>query len=162
QALLVDIPAAPQLPRRDPAEYMVPQALDGLPGVHPEPDGSVFLDPNEWMRGAAVFDARLERTLEQGEGRESFLPTAASCQALRGRVRARRQEGALPGVHCCGNTGWSALLGLGFDIVSLDARLSLTPLLATGAFASLHEEGGTLALGIVPTDFSASDDVGEL
>jgi len=83
QALLVDIPAAPQLPRRDPAEYMVAQALDGLPGLHAEPDGTATLDAAEWTRGAATFDARLERTLEKGEGRESFLPTAASWQALR-------------------------------------------------------------------------------
>ena len=33
QALLLDIPAAPQLPGRDPGEYMVPQALEGLPGL---------------------------------------------------------------------------------------------------------------------------------
>jgi hypothetical protein len=260
QALLLDIPAAPQLPRRDPAEYMVPQALDGLPGLRTEPDGSAFLDAAEWMRGAAIFDARLERTLDKGQGRDSFLPTAASWQALRpflweveqrklpfakvqiagpltlrwslrltdgaplsaspnGQaieaqivrlvlaralamarkvkdagatpivfldepglyafdrrdprhivalqelkvlVLALQQEGALAGVHCCGNTDWAALLGLGFDIVSLDARLSLTPLLATGAFAQFHQGGGTLALGIVPTDFSATDDVGEL
>src|SRR5207248_1498224 len=76
-------PAAPQLPRRDPAEYMVAQALDGLPGLHAEPDGTATLDAAEWTRGAATFDARLERTLEKGEGRESFLPTAASWQALR-------------------------------------------------------------------------------
>src|SRR3982750_2133276 len=84
QALLVDVPAAPQLPRRDPAEYMVPQALDGLPGLRgAEPDGSATLDAAEWTRGAAIFDARLERALEKGEGRDSFLPTAASWQALR-------------------------------------------------------------------------------
>ncbi|MFL5413102.1 MAG: hypothetical protein ACJ79D_17170, partial [Myxococcales bacterium] len=57
QALLLDVPAAPQLPRRDPAEYMVPQALDGLPGLRTEPDGSAFLDASEWMRGAGIFDA---------------------------------------------------------------------------------------------------------
>jgi methionine synthase II (cobalamin-independent) len=83
-------------------------------------------------------------------------------QELRVLVLALRHEGALVGVHCCGNTDWGALLGLGFDIVSLDARLSLTPLLATGTFARFHEEGGILALGIVPTDFTATDDVGEL
>ncbi|MFL5436966.1 MAG: hypothetical protein ACJ784_20825 [Myxococcales bacterium] len=260
QALLLDIPAAPQLPRRDPAEYMVPQALDGLPGLRTEPDGSAFVDASEWMRGAPIFDARLERTLEQGQGRDSFLPTPASWQALRpflweveqrklpfakvqiagpltlrwflrltdgaplhaspnaqaieaqivrlvlaralsmaGKVKdagatpivfldepglyafdrrdprhivalqelkvlvlALQQEGALTGIHCCGNTDWAAVLGLGLDIVSLDARLSLTSLLATGAFAQFHDGGGTLALGIVPTDFSATDDVGEL
>jgi hypothetical protein len=261
QALLLDVPAAPQLPRRDPAEYMVPQALDGLPGLHADGDGSATVDLSEWQRGAATLDARLERALEKGEGRESFLPTAASWQALRpflweveqrklpfakvqlagpltlrwslrtsdglplassqqGKaveaqlvrfvlaralaltrkvaetgatpvvfldepglyaydkrdpqhlmalqelrvlVLALRREGAVAGVHCCGNTDWAALLGLGFDVVSLDARLSLTPLIATDEpFGRFHAGGGALALGIVPTDFSASDDVGEL
>ncbi|MFL5276150.1 MAG: hypothetical protein ACJ79T_06745, partial [Myxococcales bacterium] len=83
-------------------------------------------------------------------------------QELKVLVLALQQEGALTGIHCCGNTDWAALLGLGLDIVSLDARLSLTSLLATGAFAQFHDGGGTLALGIVPTDFSATDDVGEL
>jgi hypothetical protein len=30
-ALRLDIPYLPQLPRRDPAEMMIPQALEGLP-----------------------------------------------------------------------------------------------------------------------------------
>jgi len=260
QALLLDIPAAPQLPRRDAAEYMVPQALEGLHGLRADAEGNAELDIGDWRRGAATLDARLDRALEKDDGVQRFFPSAGAWQALRpflweveqrrlafakvqlagpftlrwvlrttrgeplaslaeGKaierqifrlvlarslalvrrlretgtkaivfldepglyaydrrdprhlvalqelrvlVLALKREGALVGVHCCGNTDWGALLGLGFDIVSLDARLSLTPILATGAFEQFHEEGGTLALGIVPTDFSATDDVGEL
>src|SRR4051812_25309296 len=237
---------------------MVPQALDGLPGLRTEPDGSAFLDASEWMRGAGIFDARLERTLEQGQGRDSFVPTATAWQALRpflweveqrklpfakvqiagpftlrwvlrttraeplaavqeGKaverqifrlvlarslalvrrlreantkpvifldepglyafdrrdpqhlvsvqelrvvVLALRREGAIVGVHCCGNTEWAPLLGLGWDVVSIDARLSLESVLATGpAFERFQATGGVLSLGIVPTDLSAPDDI---
>jgi len=75
-------------------------------------------------------------------------------------VLALRREGAVVGVHCCGNTEWAPLLGLGWDVVSIDARLSLESVLATGAaFEKFQAAGGILALGIVPTDLSASDDL---
>src|SRR5262249_12074365 len=47
---------------------------------------------------------------------------------------------------------WGLLLGLGWDLVSLDAQLSLGPVLASGAFEKFHAGGGALSLGIVPTD----------
>jgi hypothetical protein len=259
QALLLDVPAAPQLPRRDPAEFMVPQALDGLPGLRFDAEGSSTVDVAEWMRGAQALEARLDRAFAGKP--DDLLPTPASWNALRpflwevehrkvpvakvqiagpltlrwslrtsegaplaatpergpleaqifrlvlGRalalarrvretgakplvfldepglyaydrrdpqhivalqelrlaVLALKREGALAGVHCCGNTDWAPLLGLGWDVVSLDARLSLDALLSNEeAFAAFHSGGGALALGIVPTDFSAKDDLGAL
>jgi len=75
-------------------------------------------------------------------------------------VLALRREGAVVGVHCCGNTEWGPLLGLGWDVVSIDARLSLEAVLATGAaFEKFQAAGGVLSLGIVPTDLSAPDDL---
>jgi hypothetical protein len=45
-------------------------------------------------------------------------------------------------------------------VVSIDARLSLESVLATGpAFQRFQAAGGVLSLGIVPTDLSAPDDV---
>src|SRR2546428_8755862 len=83
-----------------------------------------------------------------------------SLQELRVVVLALRREGAVVGVHCCGNTEWAPLLGLGWDVVSIDARLSLEAVLATGpAFERFQAAGGVLSLGIVPTDLSAPDDV---
>ena len=258
QALLVDIPAAPQLPRRDAAEYMVPQALEGLHGLRADVEGNAELDVGDWRRGAATLDARLDRALEHDEGVQRFLPSAAAWQALRpflweveqrklplakvqiagpftlrwvlrttrgeplaeieeGKaverqifrlvlarslalvrrlretgtrpvifldepglyafdrrdpqhlvsvqelrvvVLALRREGAVVGVHCCGNTEWAPLLGLGWDVVSIDARLSLESVLATGAaFERFQAAGSVLSLGIVPTDVSAPSDV---
>ena len=258
QALLADIPAAPQLPRRDAAEYMVPQALEGLHGLRADAEGNAELDVGDWRRGASTLDARLDRALEHDEGVQRFLPSAAAWQALRpflweveqrklpfakvqiagpftlrwvlrttrgqplatveeGKaverqifrlvlarslalvrrlreagtkpvifldepglyafdrrdpqhlvsvqelrvvVLALRREGAVVGVHCCGNTEWAPLLGLGWDVVSIDARLSLESVLATGgAFERFQSGGGVLSLGIVPTDVSAPGDV---
>jgi len=258
QALLVDIPAAPQLPRRDAAEYMVPQALEGLHGLRADGEGNAELDVSDWRRGAATLDARLDRALEHDDGVQRFLPSAAAWQALRpflweveqrklpfakvqiagpftlrwvlrttrgeplaaiheGKgverqifrlvlarslalvrklretgtkpvifldepglyafdrrdpqhlvsvqelrvvVLALRREGAVVGVHCCGNTEWAPLLGLGWDVVSIDARLSLESVLAAGAqFERFEAAGGVLSLGIVPTDVSAPSDV---
>ena len=38
-----------------------------------------------------------------------------SVQELRVMVLALRREGAVVGVHCCGNTEWAPLLALGWD-----------------------------------------------
>jgi len=59
----------------------------------------------------------------------------------------------LKGVHCCGNTDWSVLLGTSLDIVSFDTynyaqSLSLYP----AEIKKLLERGGAIAWGIVPND----------
>ena len=36
-------------------------------------------------------------------------------------IEAVHAEGALAGVHCCGNTEWSILIDAGVDIVNFDA-----------------------------------------
>lgn len=65
-------------------------------------------------------------------------------------------EGALPGVHCCGNTNWSLLTRTSARIISFDAYnfmegMTLYPVELAGFFA----KGGALAWGIVPTDAEA-------
>ena len=249
QAFLVDIPYLPQLPLRDPAEYMVPQALDGMPGLRFDKDGNGALDVSEWRKG--WLDARLERAIDKGEALSQFEPQPAALaawrpfvweveqrktplakvqlagpmtlrwalrttdgkpladlpdgaeveaqilrlvlarslamarrlreagatpivfldepglvafdrknprhlvalQELRVLILALQREGAWVSVHCCGNTDWAALLALPWDIVSLDARLSLGAVLGTGeVFARYLASGGILGLGIVPTN----------
>jgi len=59
----------------------------------------------------------------------------------------------LKGVHCCGNTDWSVLLGTSLDILNFDAynyaqSLSLYPREVKG----LLDRGGAIAWGIVPND----------
>jgi len=59
----------------------------------------------------------------------------------------------LKGVHCCGNTDWSVLLGTSADIISFDTynyaqSLSLYP----AEVKKFLDRGGTIAWGIVPND----------
>jgi methionine synthase II (cobalamin-independent) len=57
------------------------------------------------------------------------------------------------GLHCCGNTDWSLLLGLPIDILSFDAY-SYAGALSTYAaeVRSFVGRGGAIAWGIVPND----------
>src|SRR3954452_1747003 len=80
QALRLDIPTLPQLPREDPAEFMLPQALEGLPGLRYDKDGRTSIDAAEWRKGAGAFGDRLERALG-GEGLEGFEPSGPFCRA---------------------------------------------------------------------------------
>ena len=76
---------------------------------------------------------------------------------------ALRREGALVGLHCCGNTEWSALFDLGLDILSLDVRLSLDAALEdAAAVRRFLSSGATLSLGIVPTNLAAAYSISEL
>jgi len=59
----------------------------------------------------------------------------------------------LKGLHCCGNTDWSVLLGTKVDIISFDAynyaqSLSLYP----SEIKSFLKRKGAIAWGIVPND----------
>ncbi|MBN1660134.1 MAG: methionine synthase [Anaerolineae bacterium] len=70
----------------------------------------------------------------------------------------------LKGVHSCGDTDWSLVLGTSADIVSLDAyehaeALALYP----GEVAAFLERGGVIAWGIVPASKAVSEEsVGSL
>jgi methionine synthase II (cobalamin-independent) len=62
-------------------------------------------------------------------------------------------EGALAGVHCCGNTDWSVLLETAADILNLDAYRYLENLaLYPAELRAFLDRGGSLAWGIVPND----------
>jgi hypothetical protein len=249
QALRLDIPTLPQLPRTDAGEYMLPQALDAFPGLAFESDGRTTVDRKAWEAGAPAYGQKLARALA-GEGLEAFEPTARSSRAwkpflwevehrkapfakaqltgpltaswattftdgspistvpevgaqlvqqvvaralamtkalvqtgtqplifldepglyaydkrrpshvvelqeLQIAATALKRAGALVGVHCCGNTDWSALLRLPFDVVSGDVRLSLAAMLSTGTVLDeFLARGGFLALGMVPTNLA--------
>ena len=78
-------------------------------------------------------------------------------------IVAVQREGALVGLHCCSNTDWAAVLDLGLDILSIDARLSLDAVLEEkDAWLRFIGSGATLSLGIVPTDLASSFSVPEL
>ncbi|MFZ5857905.1 MAG: hypothetical protein ACOYZ6_13830 [Chloroflexota bacterium] len=62
-------------------------------------------------------------------------------------------EGALVGVHCCGNTDWSILLESQADILNLDAYEFLENLALYPAELRLFlDRGGAVCWGIVPND----------
>jgi len=68
-------------------------------------------------------------------------------------AEAVHAEGALAGVHCCGNTEWSIPIDAGVDIVNFDAfdygdSIALYP----EAVKRHLEAGKALAWGIVPTN----------
>jgi methionine synthase II (cobalamin-independent) len=62
-------------------------------------------------------------------------------------------EGALAGVHCCGNTDWSVLMATSVDILNLDAYGYLENLaLYPGEVRAFLDRGGNLAWGIIPNN----------
>ncbi len=68
-------------------------------------------------------------------------------------IEAVHAEGALAGVHCCGNTEWSMLIDAGVDIVNFDAfDYGHTVALYPEAVKRHIEAGKALAWGIVPTN----------
>jgi len=67
-------------------------------------------------------------------------------------IEAIHAEGALAGVHCCGNTDWSIVVDAGADIVNFDAfEYGETIALYPEAIKRLLEEERVLAWGLVPT-----------
>lgn len=84
-------------------------------------------------------------------------------QEVRMLVVGLQREGALVGVHCCSNTVWGALLGLGLDFISLDVRLSLDALLEQRESAlAFLASGASLSLGIIPTNLTQRFETREL
>jgi methionine synthase II (cobalamin-independent) len=77
--------------------------------------------------------------------------------AIDGAAAAVHAEGALCGLHCCGNTDWSLVLQTAIDVVNFDAHeyfqgLSLYP----AELSAFLERGGVLSWGIVPTSGEAA------
>ena len=248
-ALAVDVPYLPQLPAQNPAELMVPAALEGLPGLDAGEDGACIVDLGAWEAGRAALDARIDEAVRSAraaaralrpflwEVKERMLAFAkaqlagpatvrwssrlssgeplsshpgldaqvfrlllvrslALVQAVRAAgatavfyldepglyaldttdpahlavltelrllVAALRQQGALVGLHCCGNTRWSALLDLGVDLLSFDVRLSLDAVLEEPrAVRRFLDRGAAFSLGLVPTDLGQEADPEEL
>jgi methionine synthase II (cobalamin-independent) len=68
-------------------------------------------------------------------------------------IEAVHAEGALAGVHCCGNTEWSILIDAGADIVNFDAfDYGETIALYPEAVKRHLLAGKALAWGVVPTN----------
>lgn len=67
-------------------------------------------------------------------------------------IAAIKEEGALAGLHCCGNTDWPLLLNRDLDILNFDAYAFTKELLLYGAeLKAFLERGSTIAWGIAPS-----------
>lgn len=67
-------------------------------------------------------------------------------------IEVIHSDGAIAGVHCCGNTEWSILVDAGADIINFDAfGFGETIAMYPDAIKAHLERGGALAWGIVPT-----------
>jgi hypothetical protein len=72
--------------------------------------------------------------------------------ALEEVIAAVHADGALAGIHCCGNTEWSILIDAGVDIVNFDAFGFGETIAMYPEKVKMHlERGGMLAWGVVPT-----------
>ena len=80
------------------------------------------------------------------------LPQDKVKSALREIATEIKAQGALAGIHCCGNTDWGMIFELGFDLINFDAfNYGDKFLLYHAALKTFLEKGGSLAWGIVPT-----------
>lgn len=67
-------------------------------------------------------------------------------------VRAVHADGAIAGVHCCGNTDWTLLMDAGVDLINFDAfGYGETIALYPAAVNKFIAGGGLIAWGIIPT-----------
>jgi len=75
---------------------------------------------------------------------------------------AIREEGALSGVHCCGNTDWPLLLKRGVDILNFDAYNFMKEFfLYHQDIKDFIQRGSAIAWGIVPSSAAADSDTPE-
>ncbi|MCK5129143.1 MAG: hypothetical protein KAQ68_04785 [Clostridiales bacterium] len=79
-------------------------------------------------------------------------------EMLKEVIDAVHSDGAIAGVHCCGNTEWSILIDAGVDIVNFDAFEFGHTIAMYGDSVKKHlERGGMLAWGVVPTSKTIRD-----
>ena len=70
-------------------------------------------------------------------------------------IAAVHEEGAIAGIHCCGNTEWSILVDAGVDLINFDAfEFGETIAIYPQEVKKHLERGGTLAWGVVPTSIA--------
>jgi hypothetical protein len=78
--------------------------------------------------------------------------------ALGELVEAIHAEGAIAGIHCCGNTEWSIPIDAGADIVNFDAFQYGETIAMYPEHVKRHlESGKVLAWGVVPTSAEIRD-----
>jgi methionine synthase II (cobalamin-independent) len=61
------LPFFPQLPKKNALEFMLPQALHGLPGLVIEEDGSTFINISKWSEKKDLFSKKLSSAFNSSE-----------------------------------------------------------------------------------------------
>ena len=77
----LSIPFLPQIPIRNPWEYMIAQALEGMPGLQMEKDSTALLDIDVWAGRSHAFNERLldaYASAAKPAAFESFEPSSAA------------------------------------------------------------------------------------
>lgn len=106
--------------------------------------------------GAPVVVFLDEPVLEVYGSAYSTLSREQVLALLTPALDALREDGALSGIHCCGNTDWALLFESGTDIVNFDAYHFLDKMLLYPAeVGRFLAAGGALAWGVVPTSEAA-------
>ena len=73
-------------------------------------------------------------------------------------IAAVHAEGALAGIHCCGNTDWSLVFSTAADVVNFDAYAWFQGIpLYPDSLRAFVDRGGILSWGIVPASAGAGD-----
>jgi hypothetical protein len=73
-------------------------------------------------------------------------------------IAAAHAEGALAGIHCCGNTDWSLVFSTAVDVVNFDAYAWFQGIpLYPDSLRGFINRGGILSWGIVPASVGAGD-----
>jgi len=74
-------------------------------------------------------------------------------------IAAIKAEGALAGVHCCGNTDWPLLLKRDMDILNFDAYNFIKEFaLYSAEIALFLKRGGSIAWGVIPSSDAADNE----
>lgn len=79
----LDIPTLPQLPIRYPSEFMIAQALEGLPGLQVGGDSLTQINADLWANGSHAFEGRLEAAFKD-DVFTPFEPSAEGSHAWKG------------------------------------------------------------------------------
>jgi len=71
-----------------------------------------------------------------------------------------RAEGAIVGMHCCGNTDWGLVMSTNLDVINFDAyNYGDTLAIYKDEVNAFLERGGWFAVGIIPTIFPDVDTI---
>lgn len=90
------------------------------------------------------------------------IPPESVTRALDEINAAIKKEGAVSGIHCCGNTDWSMLLKRGIDILNFDAyNFTKEFLLYAEDIKTFLKKGGSIAWGMVPSSEAVDKETGQ-